>query len=188
MKSLKVVMSLSFTLALCLGFGNHFVEASGDPVNEKGTLPPPYEKPELEVLNDGEEDGENNSEEVTITVRKISDKPIPLPEDSGEWDYIGHDRFTNCSINFHSGGGDVKFVVSQNYATSQNQGYDVCEYDETNSDEILGWFSLPGYVGTWEVIVHGVSNFVDGDNGKAELYLSKTNYIDTTSADVDVWD
>lgn len=188
MKVLKFVMSLSFAFALSLGFSNHFVEASGDQVNEKGTIPPPYEKPEIEMLNDGESDGENNTEEITVTVNKISDKAIPVPEGSGEWDYIGHDRFTHFSANFNSGGGNVKFVLTQHYNTSQNQQYSIREYDESNTDETLSAFSIPGYEGTWEVIISGVSNFVDGDNGKAELYVEKTNYIDTTSADVEVWD
>lgn len=190
MKSLKVFLALSFALVFTLGFGTNFVEASGDSVSsEKGfEMPPPYEKPEKIVYNDGENEGQNNSEEVSVTVKKISDKPIPMPSGEGEWDYLGHDRFTHYSINFHSGGGNMKFHLSQSTATSQYQTYAVREYDETNSDETLFTFSLPGSTGTWEIIISGVSNFVDGDNGKAEIYLEKTNYIDQIYAEVDVWD
>ncbi|CAG7646309.1 hypothetical protein PAESOLCIP111_05138 [Paenibacillus solanacearum] len=91
---------------------------------------------------------------------------------AGEWDYLGQ-RSTVSSQNptnyVHSGGGDFKFQVVS--GPSGGAWYQLREYDPgSNADEIVTGYEYFLYPGD-TLIYRGISNYVDGDNKKAEFYV-----------------
>lgn len=88
---------------------------------------------------------------------------------AGEWDYLGHSVFHNQSIVFKSGGGNFKACISTGSAGGR---YSLMEQDPVNpDDEVNTEYIPPGGCHTWNV-----ASYVDGTNGKAELYLAICNW------------
>lgn len=104
----------------------------------------------------------------------------------GEWDYLGSSGFTESAPGTYSskvvssGGGYFKTCATSNYPGNV---YALREDDPGSnpSDDID-----VAYAGAEKYYCHtwNVSQFVDGDNGKAELYL----VTDQPAVKVEFWD
>ena len=94
------------------------------------------------------------------------------PYGAGEWDWVGSDVFTTQSANFYSGGGDFMLCLSSDSKQGQ---YRLMEEDDFDHDEIVEMYFYfdTDFDSAGCKVFHGINSFVDGDNGKAELYLVK---------------
>ena len=111
---------------------------------------------------------------------------VVTPMGAGEWDYLGQ-RSTVSSQNptnyVHSGGGDFKFQVVS--GPSGGAWYQLREYDPgSNADEVVTGYEYLLYPGD-TLIYRGISNYVDGDNKKAEFYVYESF---SGSGSVKYWD
>ncbi|TXK87138.1 hypothetical protein FVE24_18430, partial [Parageobacillus sp. SY1] len=133
------------------------------------------------VAQDGTKDGINDQSTVNIRITPISDSVSILG--AGTWDYLGSSTFYVTSQTFYSGGGDLKIIIKQPYiGPGYKWLYKLVEEDTVLNDTVAT-FEIPNDGKTYEV-VFDVRSFVDGDNGKAELYLEKlTNLQYSVSTD-----
>lgn len=111
---------------------------------------------------------------------------VVTPMGAGEWDYLGK-LSTVSSQNpanyVHSGGGDFKFQVES--GPGGGAWYQLREYDPgSNTDEIVTGYEYFLYPGD-TLIYRGISNYVDGDNKKAEFYVYESF---SGSGSVKFWD
>lgn len=136
------------------------------------------------VANDGEEDGLNDQSTVNLKITKISDNPIS-PLGAGTWDPLGYSDFKSSSKVFYSGGGNIKIYITQPAGAGPDWWYKLYE-DDSIDDDLVSSFYLPNQAGTW-VVEFNVSSFVDGDNNKAELFLTKL-YYPTVTVYTEWWD
>lgn len=106
--------------------------------------------------------------------------PVVSPDGAGTWDYLGSDQFTTQSRNFESGGGDFKICLSSN---SPHGMYIMWEEDPLNPDDqvrtndgLLNGLDFPrDFNSSGCYAFRGISDYVDGANGKAEFYLAGYN-------------
>ena len=113
-------------------------------------------------------------------VTKISNDPYHLqkmkmafPFGAGEWDDLGTDVFKSTSKVFYSGGGDLAVFISQPYVGPLfSWKYRIREEDTLTSTTIDS-FDLPNESGTFEIYYSNISDYVDGDNKKAEIFIHK---------------
>ncbi|MGE7921219.1 hypothetical protein ACQKM9_20105 [Viridibacillus sp. NPDC093762] len=135
--------------------------------------------------------GDNNENtDALVSIRKISDDPNYLkkqypfglisPLGAGQWDYLGESTFKTQSSTFNSGGGDLLIYIEQPYGGFGGPKWWYKLYEEDPGwDSVVSDFELDNKAGTYEMIFN-VRDWVDGDNNKAELHLSKL-YYPTTS-------
>ena len=102
------------------------------------------------------------------------------------WDYLGQ-RSTVSSQNptnyVYSSGGDFKFQVVS--GPGGGAWYQLREYDPgSNADEVVTGYEYLLYPGD-TLIFRGISNYVDGDNKKAEFYVYESF---SGSGSVKYWD
>lgn len=90
--------------------------------------------------------------------------PFSVSADSGNWEYLGSDVFKDMSKVVQSSGGEFRFCISRD---SAGGWYELVEYDPESPDESVGYF----YVRPGDCAIADVSEFVDGADGKAGLYL-----------------
>ncbi len=95
--------------------------------------------------------------------------PQTIYAGAGEWDKAGSSSFTSKSKIILSGGGSFEACMVGGTGIHE---VTLMEEDQTNSDDTIGYALLsPGTCKVWS----GLSDEVDGDNGKAEFYLSKSS-------------
>nr|WP_259549632.1 hypothetical protein [Heyndrickxia oleronia] len=114
---------------------------------------------------------------IVPKIRKVADSTnnnMIVPFGAGEWDYLGYSSFKSQSKVFYSGGGDLLIYITQPRSGGAKWLYKLYEEDPAWSWAISS-FELPNEAGTFEV-TFDVRDAVDGDNNKAELYLSKLTY------------
>ncbi|MER6016340.1 hypothetical protein [Streptomyces bluensis] len=107
------------------------------------------------------------------------------PADGGEWDYLGSSGVYEVNGQFYSQvfkshGGNVKVCWTTNSTASWYYG--LYEDDESNYDDKVGTTRTQHAGGCEE---WAVGDYVDGDNGLAELY-AVTN--DPKVTKVEFWD
>lgn len=139
------------------------------------------DEPEMESRAVGETG--DSAPNVTI-IRANGD--VVTPMGAGEWDYLGS-LSTVSSQNpnnyVHSGGGDFKFQVVS--GPGGGAWYQLREYDPgSNADELVTGYEYFLYPGD-TLIYRGISNYVDGDNKKAEFYVYESF---SGSGSVKLWD
>jgi hypothetical protein len=92
------------------------------------------------------------------------------------------DAFVTPIPTVTSDGGDVKFCISNGTTASQGTRkiYYLMEYDPgttgSGTDDVIG----SAYLYSGECYTFRVTKFVDGDNGKAEIYV-KSKILDATA-------
>lgn len=94
--------------------------------------------------------------------------PFSVFAGAGEWDYLGTQTYIYSSKPVYSGGGDFKVCLSSN----MNISLSLHLYEDDagdNPDEYVGsnYFS-PGECHVFS----NIGKYVDGDNNKAEFYVS----------------
>lgn len=129
--------------------------------------------------------GETNGTTPDVTIIRANGEVV-TPMGAGEWDYLGK-LSTVSSQNpanyVHSGGGDFKFQVES--GPGGGAWYQLREYDPgSNADEVVTGHEYLLYPGD-TLIFRGISNYVDGDNKKAEFYVYESF---SGSASVKYWD
>ncbi|AOP46944.1 hypothetical protein SL103_12385 [Streptomyces lydicus] len=102
---------------------------------------------------------------------------------SSGWDYKGATDFYHAGVGYYthdvySTGGGLKVCV--NSAATKKYAYDLFEHDQTGNDEYLT--SVDG-AGCYTF--SNIGKYVDGDNGKAELYMFT---YDSSAVSVQWWD
>ncbi|MFJ8896864.1 hypothetical protein ACIRCZ_19935 [Leifsonia sp. NPDC102414] len=107
------------------------------------------------------------------------------PAGAGEWDYLGSSGVYEVngqyySDRFNSHGGNVKVCWTSN--STVKWYYGLYEYDEGNDDDKVGTTrtQLAGGCEEWNV-----DDYLDGDNGLAELYAVT---VDPKVTKVEFWD
>ncbi|WML42049.1 hypothetical protein RCG19_10720 [Neobacillus sp. OS1-2] len=114
----------------------------------------------------------------TREIIKISDDPyanVMMPMDAGRWDLIGDSLFKSRSQTVYSHGGDFKLIIHQYKYSGTTYMYKLVEEDPL-SEFSVDDFTGPKSVGIFEVVYRGINGWVDGDDGTAELHLSKLTY------------
>lgn len=118
---------------------------------------------------------------ITPKILKISDDPnylqtkrILLPFGAGEWDYLGSSTFRSSSKTFYSGGGNLKIYISIPRRGGAKWLFRLYEEDPAWHWTVSS-FEVSNNPGTYS-ITFDVRGLPDGDNGKAELHLSKLTY------------
>lgn len=129
--------------------------------------------------------GETDGATPDVTIIRANGEVV-TPMGAGEWDYLGK-LSTVSSQNpanyVHSGGGDFKFQVVS--GPGGGAWYQLREYDPgSNADEVVTGHEYLLYPGD-TLIFRGISNYVDGDNKKAEFYVYESF---SGSASVKYWD
>lgn len=115
---------------------------------------------------------------VTREIIKISDDPyanVMMPMGAGVWDLIGDDLFKSRSKTVYSHGGDFKLIIHQYTYSGTLYMYKLVEEDPLLDLAVDNFTGLKS-VGTFEVVYRGISGWVDGTNGTAELHLEKLTY------------
>lgn len=205
MKKLLMTFGFILSCSLIVGIGNQSAYAKNNVEKleesenlEIGTL---YEIQNDLNLSDDEIDSDIPLAKTQI--RKISDDPNYLkdqqqfknysgeinnysltdsifdsitPYGAGKWDYLGSSTFKSQSKTFYSGGGDLLILIEQPYGGLGGPKWAYKLYEEdTLWTPVVSSFELPNKACTYEM-KFDVRNWVDGDNKKAELHLSKLFY------------
>ncbi|MGF7535080.1 hypothetical protein AAGG74_15525 [Bacillus mexicanus] len=155
----KSILALSLSVSLLFGLGTSLFSSPAKA---------------LEV------DGEDNPTPKNVKIEYL-DKPIPFikPAGSGEWDFIGEEKWTRKSSVVYSGGGDlyIEFKGGKNITGN----YSLWEDDPNFDDVVSTNFNIPKP--GMAVIFRDIGGWVDGDNKKAEFYLrmmsGPTGYVTT---------
>lgn len=103
---------------------------------------------------------------------------------AGEWDYVGSSTFHSQSVVISSGGGNFKACNRSNVDAEVK----LWESDPglNPDDSVNGGFMVPGQtLYANDCLIWDVRDAVDGDNKKAELYLTKQG---TSTIKVDFYD
>ncbi|WP_146553234.1 hypothetical protein [Rummeliibacillus sp. SL167] len=178
-----LVFVLSFAIFIGMNTNNAYASTNNDSVEEDNLK----ETPNNVNLEKGEIN--KNIPLAKTQIRKISDDPNYLkkqkfnffgntitPFGAGQWDYIGEDTFKSQSKIFHSGGGDLMIYIEQPYGGLLGSKWWYKLYEKSPTwESVVSSFYLENEAGAYEV-VFDVRDWVDGDNKKAELYLSKLFY------------
>ncbi|ECO1678065.1 hypothetical protein [Peribacillus frigoritolerans] len=182
MKKLLFNVGIMLVFGVCISFFSINVSAMEKTEESSKELDPI-------VAQDGPEDGINDQSSVNIKITKISDDVTLgnlISTRSAGWDYIGYSAFYSQSKTFYSSGGNLRILIAQPYTgPSTTWLYKLIEEDPT-IDDTVKTFELPNSSGTYTVDF-SVGSFVDGDNGKAELHLSKLT-VPTSSVATEWYD
>ncbi|MCK1995144.1 hypothetical protein GW626_18715 [Peribacillus muralis] len=118
------------------------------------------------------------------TSKTSSTSKMVLPYASGGWDDVGSSKMNQWDeIGWHSGyvhstGGD--FLVCVDPANKWGMTYTLWEYDSPSYSKKVGTRNYTG-VGCLSAF-RGIGAYVDGDNKKAEFFISTTDAEGTGTA------